>query len=101
MKKVINIPEDVVNNIEMKDSKFQALSSILQSLIEAHLINTDTSFMTSPVVLKLQEQIAEARTAWENAKNDMALKYISKEDSERVQSWSLNYGTNELTLELL
>lgn len=101
MQKVINIPEDVVADIETKDLKCQSLSAILKDLIETHSKDEDTSFMTSPVIMALQKQITDARKDWEDAKNAMALKYINDVDSKHTTNWNLNYGTCELTLTLV
>lgn len=99
--KIIKVDAEVVSDIETKDSKYQALSAVLQNLIETHLINNDVTFMDSPVVLKLQDQITTAKKAWEDAKNAMALKYIPKADIKHTKNWTLDYGTNELILDMV
>lgn len=98
MQRVINIPEDVVSAIEKRDLKYQALKETLKELVETHALDENTSFLDSPVITRLTEKITDARKDWEDAKNAMALKYISETDSKRLTNWNLNYGTCELTL---
>ena len=97
--KTIQIPEDVVDAIQYQDSKQQAINNIVAKLINDHANDGDDSFMDSPVFRKYTDMAAEEVMKFDKLKNDMALKYIPKDEFETAKKWTLDYGTGNLIIQ--
>ncbi len=100
MEQIIKVDEEVVADIQAKDISAKTAEDIIAKMIDQHQLDTDTSFMKSPVFREYQKEATAKRLEWERAKDAMALKFIPEKLSDKVKSWNLNYGTNELTLTL-
>ena len=96
--KTIQIPEDVVKDIQEKDVTAQSIQAIISDLANSHGADTQDTISVSPVFMGLMKQLTAAKIEFENAKNDMVLKYL-KPVAENVSNWSLDYGTGELSYE--
>ncbi len=94
----VQVNEDVVNDIQLKDVEAQMSKEVIVQIIESHKFEEDTSFMESPVFKAYQKDSADKQIAFEKAKNDMAESNIPAHLRDSVKEWNLNYFTCELTL---
>ena len=95
--KTIQIPEDVVKDIQKKNAEVTVCMQTLDDLVNAHYADEDASFFDSPVVAKLREKAGEAQIAFDDAKNALVEKYIPNEDRENAREWDLSYSSGILT----
>ena len=100
MRKTIIIDENVVSDIQKKDIARQVAEETLKMLIDSHSMDNDASFMQSPVFKACQEEIVNKRIEWENAKNNMIVSFVMEDIRNKIIEWNLNYGTNELVIEI-
>ena len=96
--KTIQIPEDVVKDIQEKDVTAQSLQAVIADIANNHGADTQDTISVSPVFMGLMKQLTAAKIAFDNAKNAMVLKYLKPVD-ENVKSWNLDYGTGVLSYE--
>lgn len=96
MKREVVIPEEVVADINLKDTTYQALRETISSLVEAHALDEDTSFVSSPVFSALQNKMTMALKEFNEAKNKLQEDYIPKDIPGK--NWDLNYATNIMTI---
>ena len=98
--KTIQIPEDVVKDIQEKDAKIRALEGVLaRALDNDYSSKVMTTGSPSVVENALIDRLTQAHIAFEDAKNAMVLKYLSSETKE-VKNWTLDYGKRELSYEV-
>ena len=95
--KTIQIPEDVVKDIQEKNADVTVCMQTLNDLVNAHYTDEDTTFFDSPVIAKLRDKASEAQIAFDNAKNALVEKYIPDEDRESAREWDLSYSSGILT----
>jgi len=101
MKEVkINIPEDVVEEIQLKDAKVRAHQGILTSFLESHTLDSSADILERPIIVKYQEMTAEAQAEFEKAKDTMIMSFVDPEVQKTVASWNLDYGHCELILKV-
>ena len=93
--KLIN--EDVVNNIQLLDVRCVSYRDVIQSFMEVHLLDETTKAIDSPVFKRYQEAYANAKAAFEKAKDAMINDALDKETQSKVTTWSLDYSTYTLT----
>lgn len=91
--KTIQIPEDVVKDIQRKNADVTVCMQTLDDLVNSHYADEDTSFFDSPVIAKLREKASEAQIAFDDAKNALVQKYIPDEDRENAREWDLSYSS--------
>lgn len=96
--KTIQIPEDVVKDIQEKDVTAQSLQAVIADLANNHGADSQDTITVSPVFMNLMKQLAAAKIAFDNAKNAMVLKYLKPVD-DNVTNWNLDYGTGVLSYE--
>ena len=94
--KTIQIPEDVVKDIQEKDVTTQSIQAIINDLLNSHGADSQDTISVSPVFMGLMKQFTAAKIEFENAKNAMVLKYL-KPTNDEVTNWNLDYGTGELS----
>ena len=98
--KTIQIPEDVVNDIQEKDAKIRAIEGVLARAFDNDYASK-VAATGSPSVVEnaMLDRLTKAHVDFENAKNAMVLKYLSAEISN-IKNWTLDYGTKKLSYEV-
>lgn len=93
---VITVSEEDAKKVHKLDIKQQALQNIVASFAEMHALDSTCAAQESPMMQRYEERYAEALTAFDTAKSELADKYISKDMQEVVAKWSLEYDSCEL-----
>lgn len=94
--KIIKVSTEDTNNVQTLDLRQQALENTIVSFVEMHALDETPAVQESPMMQRYEERYAEALTAFDTAKSELADKYISKEMQEVVAKWSLEYDSCEL-----
>ena len=97
MREVIQIPEDVVNEIQMRDVEATGARDVFRLFCDMHALDEDDSFEQSPMYKAYKTIVDIKNTSFEDAKDKMIKQYIH----ENFKSWKLNYFTNELTIDVI
>lgn len=101
MKKInVIIPENVVNEIQLKDLKVQSMQGVISSFLEMHSLDNNTVAIESPVFQGYQKMLCEAKKDFEDAKNDLIAEFVEDELKPKVNTWNLDYNSCELVLQI-
>ena len=94
----IQIPENVVNDIQLKDFEAISMQMVITNMLEAHALDDDTRIIDSPVFKGYQNRLAQVHKEFEQAKNNMLSSYVDKEIHQNTFNWTLDYNSCTLTL---
>ena len=94
---IFNVSDEDVVELQAKDVEFNTGKEVLMQMIDMHKLDTDTTFLQSPVFKAYEADVNAKRLAFDKAKDALVTKYIPKDISPQVKEWSLNYYTGELT----
>ena len=94
------IPEDVVNDIQLKDMTVQSMRSVIASLLEMHAEDVDAKLVNSPVFEEYHRRMAEAQNEFAKAKDAMIVKYVTEDDRKIMMNWNLDYNSRLLVCAL-
>lgn len=95
-KQIFNVSEEDVNEVQIKDVEFSTGKEVLMQILDMHKMDTDPTFLQSPVFKAYEADVNAKRLAFDKAKDALTSKYIPKDISSNVKEWSLNYYTCEL-----
>ena len=96
----IQIPEDVVNGIQLKDFEAVSMQAVITSMLESHALDADDRIITSPVFMGYQAKLAQVRREFEQAKDKMIVAYVDADVRATVLNWGLDYNSCTLTLQV-
>lgn len=96
----IQIPENIVNNIQLKDFEMIAMQAVITNMLEAHSLDIDTKIIDSPVFLGYQNKLVQVKQAFEQLKDNMIYQYVDEETRKKVTNWNLDYSSCTLYLQL-
>ena len=96
----IQIPAEVVNNIQVKDFEIISMQNVIASLLESHLLDEDDRMIKSPIFIGYQEKLTKLRKEFEDAKDKMLIDFIDAETRATVMNWGLDYNSCTLTLQV-
>lgn len=94
----ITIPEDVVNDIQVKDFTYNAAKDVIAGLIESHSVDLDDRIIGSPVFVGYQQKMIDAKTEFEKSKDDMINQFVKDDIKDSIVNWNLNYSQCMLIL---
>lgn len=92
----IEVPEEKVDKIQELDCKVQSMQTVLTNLFDMHALDTNTKFISSPMVQEYQKQIIDAQKEFEKAKDELVNEFIDEETQKKVTNWELNYSNCRL-----
>lgn len=95
--KRIEIDENMVNNIQLKDCKVHAMQAIVNNFLETHLLDTSLEAINSPIFIAFNQQLVEAKVDFERSKDEMIHTYFQEKDKQNLVNWQLDYFDNILT----
>ena len=61
----IQIPEDVVNRIQLKDFEAVSMQAVITNMLESHALDADTTIIESPVFVGYQNRLVKVRKEFE------------------------------------
>ena len=96
----IQIPEDVVNRIQLKDFEAVSMQAVITNMLESHALDADTTIIESPVFVGYQNRLVKVRKEFEEAKDNMLVEFIDAEVRSTVMNWNLDYNSCTLTLQV-
>lgn len=96
----IQIPEEVVNKIQLKDFETISMQSVIANILESHVLDTDARILETPVFGGYQNMLIKARKEFEQAKNEMIMKYVDEDVRKSIINWNLDYSSCILILQL-
>ncbi len=96
----IQIPEAIVNNIQLKDFEAVSMQAVITSMLESHALDTDTRIIESPVFVGYQNRLVKVRQDFEQAKDNMLITYVDEDTRATVINWNLDYNSCMLTLQI-
>lgn len=96
----IQIPEDVVNGIQLKDFEAVSMQSVITGMLESHALDADDRIISSPVFVGYQARLAQVRREFEQAKDKMLVEFVDAETRATVMGWSLDYHSCTLILQV-
>ena len=96
----IQIPQEIVNNIQLKDFEVISMQSVIANLLETHALDKDERVIKSPVFVGYQNRLVKVRKEFEDAKDKMLVDFIDAETRATVMNWGLDYNSCTLTLQI-
>lgn len=96
----IQIPEDVVNGIQLKDFEAVSMQAVITNMLESHALDADTRIIESPVFVGYQNRLVQVRKDFEEAKDAMLVTYVDEATRATVTNWNLDYNSCILTLQV-
>ena len=96
----IQIPEEVVNGIQLKDFEAASMQTVITNMLESHSLDADTRIIESPVFLGYQTRLVNVKKEFEQAKDKMILTYVEESLRKQVTNWNLDYSSCTLYLQL-
>jgi hypothetical protein len=96
----IQIPEDVVNGIQLKDFEAVSMQAVITNMLESHALDADMRIIESPVFVGYQNRLVQVRKDFEEAKDAMLITYIDEATRATVTNWNLDYNSCTLTLQV-
>ena len=96
----IQIPEEVVNGIQLKDFEAVSMQAVITNMLESHSLDADTRIIESPVFLGYQAKLVNVKKEFEQAKDKMILTYVEESLRKQVTNWNLDYSSCTLYLQL-
>jgi len=90
--KKIQIDEDVVADIQMKDAAVQVLQRTLSIFLDTHALDATADILNSPVCIGFQKKLVDAKVAFENAKDAMINSTFDETARHKITNWDLNYS---------
>ena len=97
----LQIPEEVVNSIQLKDFETVSMQAVITNLLETHALDTDTRLIESPVFVGYQAKLSKVRQEFEQAKDKMLAEYVDADTRAKVTNWNLDYNSCTLTLQVM
>jgi hypothetical protein len=97
----IQIPEDVVNGIQLKDFEAVSMQAVITGMLETHALDADARIIESPIFMGYQTKLAKVRREFEQAKNEMISTFVEEEVRKQVTNWNLDYNSCILYLQLV
>lgn len=92
----LNVPEDICLDVQADHVAFESQRDLLCALIEQHAKDLTDTITGGCIFKSYLKMAAEAKKDWENAKVNM-LKQVLGEDKDRLEQWTLDYGSHVLT----
>lgn len=96
----IQIPEEVVNKIQLKDFETISMQSVIANILESHVLDTDARILETPVFGGYQNMLVKVRKEFEQAKDEMIMKYVDEDVRKSIINWNLDYSSCILILQL-
>jgi hypothetical protein len=96
----IQIPEEVVNRIQLKDFEAVSMQAVITNMLESHALDADTTIIDSPVFVGYQNRLVKVRKDFEEAKDAMLITYVDEVTRTAVTNWNLDYNSCTLTLQV-
>ena len=96
----IQIPEEVVNGIQLKDFEVISMQAVIANMLETHALDESMQIIESPVFVGYQNKLVKVRKEFEDAKDKMLVDFIDAETRATVMNWSLDYNSCTLTLQV-
>lgn len=96
----IQIPEEVVNRIQLKDFEAVSMQAVITNMLESHALDADTTIIESPVFVGYQNRLVKVRKEFEEAKDNMLVEFIDAEVRSTIMNWNLDYNSCTLTLQV-
>ena len=96
----IQIPEEVVNSIQLKDLEAVSMQAVITNMLESHSLDADTRIIESPVFLGYQAKLVNVKKEFEQAKDKMIMNYVDKDVRNSIINWNLDYGSCILIVQL-
>ena len=96
----IQIPQEIVNNIQLKDFEVASMQAVIANILETHAFDKDARVVKSPVFIGYQDKLVQIKKEFEDAKDNMLITFIDKDTRTKVMNWSLDYSSYTLTLQV-
>lgn len=93
----IQVNEDVVADIQMKDATVQVLQKTLSIFLDTHTLDATDDILNSPVCVGFQKKLVDAKVAFEQAKDSMINENLDADTRQKVVNWDLNYSSGILS----
>lgn len=94
----LQIPEDVVDGIQVKGFEAGSMEVVIANMLESHALDADARILESPVFVGYQAKLATVKKEFEQAKDKMLVEFVDAETRSKVTNWSLDYNSCTLTL---
>ena len=91
--KKIQIDEDVVADIQMKDAAVHVLQRTLSIFLDTHALDATDDILSSPICIGFQKKLVDAKVALERAKDSMINENLDADTRQKVVNWDLNYSS--------
>lgn len=95
--KKIQIDEDVVADIQMKDAAVQVLQRTLSIFLDTHALDATDDILSSPICIGFQKKLVDAKVAFEKAKDAMISNTFDEVAIRKITNWDLNYSSGTLS----
>ena len=97
----IQIPEEVVNSIQLKDFEAVSMQAVITNMLESHSLDADTRIIESPVFLGYQARLVNVKKEFEQAKDKMIMEYVDENVRKSIINWNLDYSSCILVLQFV
>ena len=97
----IQIPEEVVNKIQLKDFETMSMQSVIANVLESHALDADARILETPVFGGYHNMLIKARKEFEQAKDEMIMEYVDENVRKSIINWNLDYSSCILVLQFV
>ena len=100
MKKVIDLPESVISELEYLRTKIESMESVMQGIIDTHCYDESDEILDAPLIREYMDSIIPVRLEYNQKKREVENNYIPENDKPFVSIWYMNSLKNTLEYDI-
>ena len=97
----IHVSEKDINEVQRAGFEVDGRRGVIDRYLEKHMNDADESALNSKPFNHFMSLLCEAEAHYELAKLQIEQTYVPEVVKNHTYNWNLNYGTGELTIDIL